>query len=163
MMIRTAQLLIVMMVIFGLISCGTRSKETSPEQSTFKEDFSIGLIIESHKDLLIEGSLALSGMEAGPREPFVQSHETMTIQVDSRNATTLFESIRSDVVETLSNSGATIVGSGGMDAQADPSAYFSYDYSEGPFYGVINIWGLQGEDTNFVIISQITESKVPNQ
>lgn len=90
--------------------------------------------------------------------PFVQSQENIMIQVDQENANTLIEAIRSDVEENLNNSGAIIMGSGGYGGQADPLAYFSYSYREGPFYGVINIWGVQGENTKFILISEITES-----
>jgi len=160
---RIAQLLIGVIITLGLVSCGVIGKaisggETLPEQSTFKQTYSIGAIVEAHKDLLLDGPRTLSGSEAGPRVPFVQSQENMMIQVDQENATTLIESIRSDVEEALNNSGAIIMGSGGYDGQADPIAYFSYSYREGPFYGVINIWGVQGEDTQFMLISEITES-----
>jgi hypothetical protein len=67
--------------------------------------------------------------------------------------------LQTDITETINTSGATIVSSSGSDTQADPIAYFSYDYRQGPFYGVINVWGLRGEGTTFIIISQITESK----
>jgi hypothetical protein len=160
---KAARLLIGVILALGLVSCGVVGKaisgrETLPEQSNFKQAYSIGAIVETHKDLLLEGPRTLSGTQAGPRVPFVQSQENMIIQVDQENATTLIESIRSDIEETLLSSGATIVGSGGYDGQADPLAYFSYSYREGPFYGVINIWGVQGEDTQFMLISEITES-----
>lgn len=160
---RIARLLICVIMAFGLVSCGIVGEERSslaqPEQSIFKQNFSIGAIIETHKDLLIEGPLTLSGTEAGPREPFIQSHETMTIQVDPDNASFLFEAIISDLEETLMNSGATIVGSGGTDVHADPIAYFSHSYSEGSFYGVVDVWGIRGKENTFIIISQITESR----
>ena len=84
---RKVQLLIVVISVFGLVSCGivsrkTSSGEISSDQSKFKQNFSIGAILEAHKELLIEGPRALSGMEAGPREPFIQSQEYMTIQVN---------------------------------------------------------------------------------
>ncbi len=82
----------------------------------------------------------------------------MIIQVNQENATTLIESIRSDIEETLNSSGAIIMGSGGFDGQSDPLAYFSYSYREEPFYGVITVWGVRGESNEFILISQITES-----
>ncbi|MCJ7702786.1 MAG: hypothetical protein MUO62_14480 [Anaerolineales bacterium] len=135
---KSIQILILIATAYSLVSCGISRKitsgETTQEKSSFKESFSIGSIIEAHQDLLINGPRTLSGMEAGPREPFVQSHEYMTIQVDSDETTILFESITSDVEEALSNSGATIIGHGGNDAQLNPVGYFSYSYSEGPIY-----------------------------
>ena len=159
---RTFRMIMVVFTIFGLVGCRIASRETSKQQSTFKQNFSIGLLVEGHQDLLIKGSRTLSGMEAGPPEPFEQSHEHMTLQVEAKNTPTLMEALRSDIAETINTSGAAIVGSSGSDAQADPIAYFAYDYREGPFYGVISLWGLRGEETTFIIISQITESKVRN-
>jgi len=156
---KTAFLVMLSISIFGLVSCGVVNKETSRQQSNFKENYSIGSIVEAHQELLLEGSRGLSGSEAGPPEPFVQSQEVMILQVDSANATPLLEAIRSDIVEAIGNSGATILGSSGSDVRAEPIAHFSYSYGEEPFYGVLNIWGLQGEGNTLIIISEITESK----
>ena len=84
---RMVHFLMFIIAALGLTSCGIvgrniSSVERSADQSKFKENFSIGTIIEDHAELLIDGPRALSGMEAGPREPFVQRHETMTIQID---------------------------------------------------------------------------------
>jgi len=158
---RNFQLIIYTLTILGLIGCSTASQETTKQQSTFKQNFSIGPLIEGHQDLLLEGSRALSGMEAGPREPFTQNNEYITIQIESDNTVALVEALRSDISEIINTSGANIVGSSGMNAQADPIAYFAYDYREGPFYGVINVWSIRGEGLTLTIISQITESKAP--
>jgi len=160
---RIARILISVIIAFGLVGCGIVGRNVSdeeriPDQSQFKENFSIGTIIEDHQELLIDGPRTLSGMEAGPREPFVQRHEYMTIQIDQGNITTLLNSIQSDVEEALSNSGANIVGTGGTDAYADPIAYLSYSYNDGPLYGVIDVWAIRGEKMDLIIIAQITES-----
>lgn len=162
-MIRTVRFLVIVMITFGLVSCGIASREITgaeppPEQSAFKQTYSLGPIVENHKELLLDGPRVLSGTEAGPREPFIQSHEYMVIRVDSDNVTALMESIQSDIEENLSNNDAEITGSGGFDGRANPIAYFSYSYREGPFYGVIDVWGIRGEDAQFILISQITES-----
>ena len=160
---RTTELLSIVIMTIGLASCGIVSREISDgktlsEQSSFKQTYSIGSIVETHKELLLEGPRGLSGSQAGPREPFVQSQEVMIIQVNPDNATLLMEVIRSDIEEALSNGIATITGSGGFDGQANPIAYFSYSYKEGSFYGVIDVWGVRGEGTEFILISQVTES-----
>ena len=164
---RITQLLIII-IAFSLVGCGIVSREisreeTSPEQSTFKQSYSIGSIIKANQELLLEGPLAVSGSEAGPREPFIQSQEEMVVQVDSVNTSPLLAAIQSETEEAIRNSGATIVGSSGRDIKTDPIAHFSYSYSEGPFYGVINIWGLQGEGNTLIILSEITESNVQNK
>jgi hypothetical protein len=160
---KIARTLIFVIIAFALAGCGIvginrTSGETPPEQSKFKENFSIGTIIEGHQELLIDGPRTLSGMEAGPRVPFVQRQEQMSIQIDDDNITALMNSIQSDIEETLRYSGATIVGDGGSDGYSDPIAYFSYSYSEYPFYGVIDVWAIRGEETDLIIIVQITES-----
>lgn len=155
-------LVTIIITILGLPGCGIVNEETSPDQSNFKQNYSIGSIIEAHQELLIEGPRTLSGQEAGPPEPFIQAQEEMILQVDSSNAPSLLEAIQSDIVEALNISEATIMGSSGSDLEPDPVAYFSYSYSDGLFYGVINIWGFQGEGNTFIIISEITESKINN-
>jgi hypothetical protein len=156
---KSFQLLIFAFIFLGLASCGIASQKRSQQQSTFKQNYSIGLFIEKHQDLLMEGSRALSGMETGPNEPFIQSNEYTTFQIASDNTSALMEALRTDIVETINVNGATIVGSSGSDSQADPVAHFSYSYKEAPFYGVVNVWGIRGEGSTFTIISQITESR----
>jgi hypothetical protein len=163
---RLTWLLIGISIVIGLTGCSIISREIStaetlPEQSTFKQTYAIGSVVEAHTDLLLEGPRTVSGSEAGTRTPFVQSQEIMTLQIEQENVTALMRAIQSDVQDILSNSGATITGSSGFDGQADPIAYFSYNYREGPFYGVINVWGVRGIDTQLTLISEITESLVP--
>ena len=162
-MIRMFRNLFALITTVGLVSCGIVSRQVSsvenlPEQSAFRQTYSIGSIVENHTDLLLEGQRTLSGREAGPRVPFVQNQEIMFVLADQNNATMLMEAIRSDIEETLHNSGATITGSGGFDGEANPVAYFSYSYQEGPFYGVLDIWGIRSEGTQFILNSQVTES-----
>lgn len=158
---RTVQLNIIFLVTFGLASCGIVGRQTgpreTPEQSKFKENFSIGTIIEAHEDLLIEAPRALSGMESGPREPFIQSQEYITMQVEQENIAVLMQIIQSDIQDVIIDSGAQQVGSGGS-SRFDEIANFSYSYREGSIYGVVNVWGVRGEETDLVIIVQITES-----
>ena len=153
----------VIVSIFSLTGCGITARKTSTEeihqQSTFKQNFSIGTIIEAHEDLLIEGPRALSGMEAGPPEPFEQSHEYMNIQVVDENITPLLEEIQTDTEKALRDSNTEIVGTSGSDSQADPISYFSYNYRDGQFYGTINVWSVRGEGEQLILIAQITESK----
>jgi hypothetical protein len=160
--------LLIFIITFSLVGCGIVSREisreeTSPEQSTFKQNYSIGPIIKANQELLLEGPLALSGSEAGPREPFIQSQEQMVVQIDSANTSHLLAAIQSETEEAIRSSGATIVGSSGRDIKPDPIAHFSYSYSEGPFYGVINVWGLQSEGNTLILLSEITESKAHNE
>lgn len=160
---RITSLITIIITILGFTSCGIVNKETPQDQSNFKQNYSIGSLIEAHQDLLMEGPRTLSGYEAGPPEPFIQGQEEMILQVDSSNMPLLLEALQSDIIEALSSSEATIQGSSGSDLKPDPVAHFSYSYREGPFYGVVNIWGLQGEGNTLIIISEITESKTQNE
>ncbi len=152
-------LLTISITILGLAGCGTAQDSAWGEQSNFKQNYSLGQIIEAHQELLMEGPRTLSGSEAGPIEPFIQSQEEMILQVEPSNAAALLEAIRSDIHETLEKNSVRLLGSSGSDVNLDPVAHFSYSYGEGPFYGVINIWGFQGEGNTLIIISEITESK----
>ena len=152
----------ILITLFGLGSCGIVSRESSQvvqEQSDFKQTFSLGTIVENHHELLLEGPHVSSGMEAGPREEFMQIQEEMVIQVDPDNTAALLELIQSDIEELISSSGATIVGIGNWEIQPEPTAYFSYNYTQDSIFGVINVWGVRGEGNTFVLIVQITESQ----
>jgi hypothetical protein len=86
---RKMQLLIVLIAVFGLTSYGIVNRRTSSRivsvgQSMFKQNFSIGKIIEAHEKLLVEEPRTLSGMEAGSRDPFIQSQEHTTVQIKQK-------------------------------------------------------------------------------
>jgi hypothetical protein len=160
---RITILLTVIMIAFGLVSCGIVSRETSKEQSTFKQNFSIGPIVEAHKELLLDSPRTLSGMEAGPPEPFIQYQEEMIVQIDPTNIPAFMEAIKFDVQEAITSSGAEYLGQGGgyspgSDINPADVTHFSFDYSEDGFYGVIHIWGVRGSGTNYHLIGLITES-----
>ena len=155
---RTGLFFALIIVIGGLVGCRIASRENTGEQSAFKQDFSLGAMVARHPELLLEGSLAASGVEAGPRAPFTQSQEYMVIQVEPANLMPLLTALQSDLEETLSTSGSTVLGYSG-EMQPDPIAYLSYQYSEGPFYGTVNLWGLRGQGNTLTLISEITESK----
>jgi hypothetical protein len=160
---RPALLFTVVLTALGLVSCGIVSRQTSRGQSTFKENFSIGPVVEAHKELLLEGPRKLSGTEFGPREPFTQYQEEMTVQIDPVNINALMEAIKFDIEEAITSGGAEILGQGGgaspgSENNPDGVTNFSFSYSEDDFYGVIHVWGVRGDCTNFHIIALITES-----
>ena len=164
MFLRATQLLSVGLLTLVLVSCGivtkvTKGRALSPEQSTFKVNYSIGPIVESHQDLLLEGPRTLSGSQVGPRAPFVQNQEVMILNIDQDDSSRLMQAIQSDIQRTIENGPGTIVGGEGSNGLADPIAHFSYSYREGIFYGAVDVWGILGEQDQFILISQITESK----
>lgn len=160
---RTILLMTLMITLGSLFGCEVVRQESSSDQSRFKQNFSLGSIVINHSELLLEGPLASSGMEAGPRAPFTQSQEYMTVPISPENTTALLTSIQSDMQDSLSEYGANILGSSGNDKLANPIAYFSINYSEGSFYGTVNIWGVRGEGNTLILISEITESRTQNE
>jgi hypothetical protein len=123
------------------------------------EGFSIGPIVETNKGYLLDGPLTLSGSEAGPVEPFIQSQEEMILHVDPMVAVDFMKIIKSGVEEAINTSGANIVGrGGGVLVDSSDILFFSISYTQDSFYGVINVWGVRGDVDKLVIIAQITES-----
>jgi len=137
----------------GLFGCGSEVSS----QSTIKEDFTIGTIVEDNAQYLIPGSRELFSSEYGAsEEPFTQKQEEMTLQIDPADLPVFVAAVQAGIDESIINSGASIVGrgSGGLTGTS-----FSVQYREDQTYGVINVWGVRGEGTNFFLIVSITESK----
>jgi hypothetical protein len=158
---RLAFFFTLLIVICGLGGCGDAGGK---EQSAFKASFSLGSIVEANAQVLADGPRVSSGTEVGPSEPFMQKHEEMIVHVDSTNGSSFMEAIRSSVEEALTSSGAKILGRSGDVNQGpgdDPadSTGFSLSYREDTIYGVVNVWGVRGEDTKFILIVLITESQ----
>jgi hypothetical protein len=158
---RLVFLLTLLILVYGLTSCGDAGRA---EQSAFKASFSLGAIVEASAQYLAAGPRESSGAEVGPPEPFMQKHEEMIVLVDSSNASPFMEAIRTGMEEALTSSGAKILGRSG-DARQGPgddpadSTGFSLSYREDAIYGVVNVWGIRGEDTKFILIALITESQ----
>ena len=148
-------LVILCFVVLPLTGCGSSSKGNSRSQSVFKENFSIGTIVENNEQYLIPGSRQLVGSESGPPEPFTQKQEEMIIQINPADLPDFLSALRSSVEEAIVNSGAQIVGrgSGGVTGTS-----FSTSYRENDIYGVVNIWGAPGEGTDYFILMLITEA-----
>lgn len=151
---KKASLAFILLVLsIGLSDCGS---DTSLQQSTFKSNFSLNTIVEANKEYLLEETRVLSGAEVGPREPFVQNHEEMQVQIDPSNISTFFQAVRLDMGQSLTDNNANILGqevNGNEDV-----GFFSYSYSEDDLYGTITLWGVRGEGTNYFLIVIITET-----
>ena len=136
----------------SLFGCGSEA----PSLSTFMDNFTIGTIIEDNSQYLIPGARQLFSSEYGsPEQPFTQKQEEITLQIESVDLSDFLTAIRSDIEKSIVDSGASIVGrsSGGVTG-----ASFSVQYRQDQTYGIINVWGVQGEGTNYTIIVLITES-----
>ncbi len=142
--------LVLLILSASLSGCGSEV----PSQSTFKENFTIGVIIEDNAQYLIPGSHELHGSEYGPPEPFTQKQEEIVFQIEPADLPVFLTAIRSGIDEAIINSGASIVGRG-SGGGTDTS--FSIQYRANEAYGVINVWGIRGEGTTYTLIVLITE------
>jgi len=150
---RSLHMLVLLLIIACLVGCGSTTQTSS--QSTFKANFSLNTIVENNKQFLLEEARHSSGAENGFQEPFVQSHEEMTIQIDPNNVSEFILAIRSDIEQAIIDSDGRMLGSEG--GSNDPE-HFSFSYSENEIQGTIHVWGIPGEGTNFTLIALITES-----
>jgi hypothetical protein len=147
-------------MICSLAGCGTESKA---DQSAFKATFSLGSIVEANQQLLLPGPRASSGSEGGPTEPFTQTSEVITVQVDPTNVVAFIEAAQSGIQESLASSGAELLGGGGSAGQ-DPAGdlsepvHFWISYREGGLEGAVHVWGVPGKESSLVLIVTIVES-----
>jgi hypothetical protein len=149
---KTAIVFILLVLSISLFGCGSET----PPQSTFKDDFTIGTIVEENSKLLISGPRQLSGSEYGSSEqPFTQKQEEITFQIESTELSDFFTAIQAGIDESITSSGASIVGHG-TGGITDTS--FSVQYLQDQSYGTIYVWGVRGEGTNYFLIMIITES-----
>jgi hypothetical protein len=149
---KKASILVLLILSINLSGCGSEASS----QSTFKDNFTIGAIVEDNVQYLIPESRELFSSEYGEADqPFMQKQEEIALKIDSADVTAFTAAIRSGIEKSIINSGASIVGhgSGGVTGTS-----FSIQYRENEVYGIINVWGVRGEGTNFFLIVLITES-----
>ncbi|HEY5729094.1 MAG TPA: hypothetical protein VLA72_04015 [Anaerolineales bacterium] len=151
--------LTIWILVLILAGCGSTENDNPKSQSTFRENFSIGTVVDDNSQYLLPESRALSGSESGPPMPLVpfeQRQEEMSLQIAPADLPAFLTAVQFGIDEAITNSGATIVGrgSGGVTGTS-----FSISYREDDFYGVINIWGAQGEGTNYYLLMIITEGR----
>lgn len=138
-------------------------KSTGGEQrSTFYTTFSIAEIIAENDQYLLPASRTLSGTEAGPAAPPYQKHEETVLQIDAAEVPKFMQAVKTDIEQAIMVNGARIVGRGGsfQDPVTGPVDidYISFRYSMDNVNGIINVYGVCGEGTNYLIIVIITES-----
>lgn len=149
-------LLVLTLIILGssLFAC----RSSVPSQSAFKENFSIGTIVAENEQFLIPGGRVLSASEYGSSDdPFTQKQEEIALQIEQEELPAFVIALRAGIEESILDSGASIVGygTGGVTGTS-----FSIQYREDELFGVINLWGIRGEGTNFFLIALISESTV---
>jgi hypothetical protein len=164
-----------------LSGCGSVARE-----SAFMVDFALASLIEANEQYLIAPHTVSGGTVSEPPAPFFQKHEEAIVQIDLSQIPAFMEAVRSDIESALTDSGAQITGSGGdqpeiieqalaiaseeaeirsrqIDHQGREGSLanitgFSFRYTDGEIDGAINVWGVRGEGTSFVLIALITES-----
>ena len=149
---KTFVVLALLVLIFSLFGCVS---ETTP-QNTFKDDFTIGTIVEENAEYLLPESRELFSSEYGAvDEPFTQKQEELAFQINPEDISAFVAAIQSGTEKSIIDSGASIVGrgSGGVTGTS-----FSVQYRKDQTYGVINVWGVRGEGTDFFLIVLVTES-----
>jgi hypothetical protein len=122
----------------------------------FKDNFTIGTIVEDNEQYLIPGSRELFSNEYGTSgKPFTQKQEEIALQIDPSDLSAFIAAIQSGIDEAITTNGASIIGRGSAGLTGTS---FSVQYRENEVYGIINVWGVRGEGTNFFLIVSITES-----
>ena len=150
--------------LFSLL-CGISGCASSAEnqgRSTFYTTFSLGGIVARHEQFLLPEPRDLSSTEAGPAAPPYQKHGEMTVQIDRADVTKFMEVVKRDIRQAILDSGAKITGQGG--SFQDPTGgqaimdYISFRYSQNETSGIINLYGVRGEGTTYIIIVILTEN-----
>lgn len=150
--------LLILGLFFGISSCA--GSVTGQARSTFYATFSLGEIVAGQEQFLLPKALSLSGTEAGPTAPPYQKHEEMIVQIDPANKSKFIEAVKADTQQAILDSGARIEGQGGsfQELTGGPIDYISFRYSQGEASGIINLYGVVGEGTNYIITLIITEN-----
>ena len=148
---KTMFILALIVVNISLFGCDNET----PSQSTFKSNFSLNSIIENNREYLLEEARMSSGAESGLREPFEQSHEEITVQINPTNISILLQAIRLEIGQSLADNNASVLGHE-VNGNANVG-FFSYSYSENGLYGTVMLWGVPGDGTGYTLIVMITE------
>lgn len=163
---RVIFLVAVLVVLASLGGCGNADGKERPSESAFMASFSLGPILEANEEHLIAKHISSGDSVSEPPVGFFQKHEVATVKVDESNASAFMEAVRSDIEQALASSGATIHGRGrggndgqGPEGELPNTDYYSLRYRQDRTEGAVNIWGVRGAGTNFVLIVLITESQ----
>lgn len=155
---RLAIFFTLLLVSSTLYGCGITSGNDPASESAFFANFSLGSIIEANEAQLVSKGTLSSGAVSEPPTSFFRKEEVATIQIDPADIPGFMNSVRSDIDGALTNSGAIILGRGGVVGLPVDLQGFSVRYREDRSEGVINLWGVRGEGTTFYLIALIIKS-----
>jgi hypothetical protein len=148
-------LLFVMLGFFASLS-GCKGSTSESHHSTFKDDFLINEVIENNRQLLLDEAWHSSGAESGPGDRLNQFHQETVVQIDPSNVLEFMTALRSDIQQSLIDSDLRILGS---EAGSNMMQHFSFSYGGNKMQGSIHVWGILGRETEFAIITLITENE----
>jgi len=154
---RLAIALIVLASVCGLIGCRSQAGE-----SGFMVGFSLGSIIEANKQFLSSQEVASGGTVSGPAQPFFQRREEAIVQIAPSEIPVFVEAVQGEIEQSLTDLGLKIVGrsSGQQGPGVSPTDIVEFDlrYSGTQVEGIVNVWGVRGQETSLILIVVITES-----
>ena len=93
--------------------------------------------------------------EFGPSEPFIQRIEDIVLQIDETDIPLFLGALKDDIRAEVKESGGKVEGE--ASGVSHLMQHFSVSYRQDGAFGVINVWGVSGEGTNYYLISDITE------
>ena len=155
-------LVLLFMIIFTLYGCSSGGEEPPTNITTsFYEEFSLSSLIE-HNDAFLEGRVSISGRdESGKSQKPHQKQEIAALQIEPGNISEFILAVRTSIESALNRDEIIITGQGAdltrADKQPADAIAFSYRYRQGEVDGVINVWGIPGEGTDFTLITLVTE------
>ena len=146
--------LISLILLLSNTGCGNVEDAPIEPPSSFAEEFSIREILVANGAQII----ANSGREVTESSiPLYHKDEETIVQLDLGNENEFMETVWSRVQSEIRQSGALIHSA---DKRAQEEAeHFTCQYSNGEISGLINLWGIRGQDTEFTVIALIVESK----
>ena len=146
--------LISLIFLLGNTGCGNVKDTPIEPPSSFAEEFNIRDILEANGTQLI----ANSGREVTESSiPLYHKDEEAIVQLDLGIEVELMETVWANVQAEIRKSGALIHSA---DKRAQEKAeHFTCQYSNGEVSGLINLWGIRGQDTEYTVIALIVESK----
>jgi len=154
---RKALVLISLILLLSNTGCGNVEDTPIEPPNTFAEKFSIGEILDANETHLITKQ-TISGSEVTePSVPLYHKNEEAIVQLDPGNEVEFMDAVWLDVQEAIRQSGARIDGVG--KREQEEAEHFSCRYSDGEMDGLINVWGVQGQGTEYVLIVLIVESR----
>ncbi len=153
---RKVFVLISLILLLSNTGCGNVEDTPIEPSNSFAEEFSIRDILDVNEMHLITIE-TVSGSKTESFFPLYYKNEEAIVQLDPENEVAFMEAVWSDVQAAIRKSGALI---DSADKRAvEKAEHFSCKYNDGEMSGLIDMWGVQGQGTEYTLIVLIVESK----